>query len=824
MTKAVIVTEKFNEKDDSLTFDVDAQLITELGERLVSRNHIGISELIKNAYDADSPSVDVYLTGASGSYLDDSELVISDKGSGMTFETVEKHWMTIGTNNKRNNRYSKLYGRPVTGNKGIGRFACQRLAQELELVTCAKTNDGYEHTTVNFYWDDFVPGKRLSNVKCKYNTYTSPSGDAGTLLKLKHLREKVTERDFKMILKSITLISIATPVIRDGFEEDPGFEAKISSPEFRDLIGSATFKADEKILSSGWGTLFGAIDKNGVLALTLDSKDTDSQNYSFTNEMFIPLSDISFTIHIVPLKSRDGIEYRRDPTILTRSIIQDVTNIHSGIKLYLNGFRVYPYGDVNEGDDWLGIAHDISRRRGPSDFVELHDLATHMGLPSPNRAMLNHPGTRSLIGNVIIKGNAVDAFQVKMDREGLVVDDNFKSLKKAIRMSLDWATINYEAWLIRSRKRKHEEITKEFEKSVGNKFESTESRITKAINTLWSQEDVSDNSTLSSENSKNTTPEFESHTSPFSAENFQSKPERIGATDSLSSSTSEEKNTIVISKETKAQKNSAQAYLLSEYKELEAESELLRAVSATAPLLFVFAHEVKGIAQTLTSQSAHLKFIAEKVNDKEIRNELLSMSQSADMYKKSFDDLFELFEIFSDSTSNLSKKVTYRNLFNRIQTGFRFFLKQYGIELNFEDINPILGVPKLNSAEAYSVLINLISNSIKSLIASDSDKRQILVSVVKENDIHCIFVRDNGIGLKKEHWEKVFEPRIFDPEGKLYSSVSSKLGDEKLSNLGKGSGLGLNIVKNILKKHKGNVKFVEPSSGWSAVVQVTIGS
>ncbi|WP_196360502.1 hypothetical protein, partial [Vibrio anguillarum] len=100
--------------------------------------------------------------------------------------------------------------------------------------------------------------------------------------------------------------------------------------------------------------------------------------------------------------------------------------------------------------------------------------------------MLNHPGTRSLIGDVVISGKAVEAFQVKMDREGLVADANFKSLKKAIRMSLDWATINYEAWLIRERKKQHAKKLEAFEKSIGNEFESTESRITKAINTLWS--------------------------------------------------------------------------------------------------------------------------------------------------------------------------------------------------------------------------------------------------------------------------------------------------------------------------------------------------
>ncbi|AWG85285.1 ATP-binding protein [Vibrio parahaemolyticus] len=824
------MAEIFNEKHDTFTFDVDAQLITELGERLVSRNHIGISELIKNAYDADSPSVDVSLTNASEyENLDNSELIITDKGLGMTFDTVSKHWMTIGTSNKRNNPVSRLYGRPVTGNKGIGRFACQRLAEHLELITCAEVADGFEHTIVEFDWDDFIPGRRLSTVKCQYKTYISTTGPVGTTLKLKGLRDRVTSRDFKMILKSITLISIAIPTKRKGFKEDPGFTAQIEAPEFEELTGSAIFKADEKMLSAGWGTLTGCVKDNGTLAFQLESKDSDTQSYTYKNDKFIPLAGISFKIHIVPLKTRDGIENLRDPTFLTRSVLKDITEIHSGIKLYLNGFRVYPYGDINEGDDWLDIAHDISRRRGPSDYKELQDLAVHMGIPSPNRAMLNHPGTRSLIGNVIIEGKAVDAFQVKMDREGLLADKNYLSLKDAIRMSLDWATINYEAWLLRCRRERHAKVIKDFEESVGNKFESTESRITKAINTLWSQEEIDDELPAADDDKLLDPKETESPQTDTRTpkDNLQAKVERPIIQPSLTEEgivTSVDKALKTLSKEAQAQKSSAQAYLLSEYKELEAESELLRAVSATAPLLFVFAHEVKGIAQTLISQSAQLKLIADKINDEDVKQELLSIANSAEMHKRSFDDLFELFEVFSDSTSKSAKKVTYRSLFNRIQTGFRFFLKQYGITLQFEDVSPILGVPKLNSAEAYSVLINLISNSIKSLIASDSEQRLIQVGVVKENDTHYITVRDNGIGLKKEHWKKVFEPRTFDPEGKLYSSVSSKLGDEKLSNLGKGSGLGLNIVQNILKKHKGGVEFIEPSSNWNAVVQVTIGN
>ncbi len=43
-------------------FGVDAQLIGELGERLVTNHYIALAELIKNSYDADSNDVDITLS------------------------------------------------------------------------------------------------------------------------------------------------------------------------------------------------------------------------------------------------------------------------------------------------------------------------------------------------------------------------------------------------------------------------------------------------------------------------------------------------------------------------------------------------------------------------------------------------------------------------------------------------------------------------------------------------------------------------------------------------------------------------------------------
>ena len=109
----------------SLPFEVDAGLLVELGERLVARRSVALAELIKNAYDADANQVIVSfeeVTGSSGS------IVVLDDGSGMTLDAMKRAWMRIATDDAKVSERSARFGRRRTGAKGVGRFACGRLA------------------------------------------------------------------------------------------------------------------------------------------------------------------------------------------------------------------------------------------------------------------------------------------------------------------------------------------------------------------------------------------------------------------------------------------------------------------------------------------------------------------------------------------------------------------------------------------------------------------------------------------------------------------------------------------------------------------------
>jgi HSP90 family molecular chaperone len=65
----------------TFTFSVDSALLRELGEKLVSTVHVALSELVKNAYDADATEVKVSITPNATS---GPTIIIEDNGTGMT--------------------------------------------------------------------------------------------------------------------------------------------------------------------------------------------------------------------------------------------------------------------------------------------------------------------------------------------------------------------------------------------------------------------------------------------------------------------------------------------------------------------------------------------------------------------------------------------------------------------------------------------------------------------------------------------------------------------------------------------------------------------
>ncbi len=101
------------------------------------------------------------------------------------------------------------------------------------------------------------------------------------------------------------------------------------------------------------------------------------------------------------------------------------------------------------------------------------------------------------------------------------------------------------------------------------------------------------------------------------------------------------------------------------------------------------------------------------------------------------------------------------------------------------NIDPNLPVIYGNKERISEVIINLIENAIK-YIGSVSDP-QISIGGKDTNKDTVVYVKDNGIGIKPEYFDKIF--RLFD----------------KLDGNSEGSGVGLSIVKRIVEVHGGSI-------------------
>jgi len=100
-----------------------------------------------------------------------------------------------------------------------------------------------------------------------------------------------------------------------------------------------------------------------------------------------------------------------------------------------------------------------------------------------------------------------------------------------------------------------------------------------------------------------------------------------------------------------------------------------------------------------------------------------------------------------------------------------------------------------------TVFENLLSNSLK---YCGSEAPKVDVAGESGDDFHTVSVRDNGVGIKPEFHEKVFEP-------------FKRLHGKEIP----GSGLGLSICRKILRAHRGKI-WVESDGVHGSVVKFTV--
>lgn len=117
----------------TLIMNYSGRIIDQLGIQMYQSPVAAVAELVANAWDADSENVSINLPTE---LTQQSEIVITDDGNGMTFNECQERYLNVGYC-RRGNRIveNTRKGRIVLGRKGIGKFAGFGIAEIVQVET-----------------------------------------------------------------------------------------------------------------------------------------------------------------------------------------------------------------------------------------------------------------------------------------------------------------------------------------------------------------------------------------------------------------------------------------------------------------------------------------------------------------------------------------------------------------------------------------------------------------------------------------------------------------------------------------------------------------
>lgn len=430
--------------EGTVPFQAEGRLLQELGERLVASPEVALVELIKNAYDADSPSCEVNV--AEGG----KALIISDRGHGMTFEDFVGKWMRIATATKIEERLSRRFRRRLTGAKGIGRFAVRYLGDHLTLITVAEDSKRHLRTRLiaKFDWPAIDRLTDLRQAEVDYVLEQMPEDSAtGTTLEVRRLKASADFTSASSLRADV--LRIVTPLqgldpgrfkqIYEGSKTDPGFRVILPGTEAE---GAAEVDIADLVLRNYWARL--QIDLSGKNLVFRVSFSSSRQPKTLELKVDSAIS-AGFVADVRYFPRRKGVFQGKG--IKGQAAWRWVRDNH-GVAVVDHGFRIVPYG--YEDDDWLSLSLDKahSERDWRSTIAREHFPipAAVRNRPADNPA-LYLPYDYQLVGAVFVEskpptlGKSEIDLVPSMDREGFLKNKAFDDLVEFVRAGIEFLAL-----------------------------------------------------------------------------------------------------------------------------------------------------------------------------------------------------------------------------------------------------------------------------------------------------------------------------------------------------------------------------------------------
>lgn len=741
-----------------IPFNVSAKTARLIGRENVSNLEGALIELIKNTYDADAKKCVVYYESST------DRLFIIDNGIGMNKDVIINNWMTIGNSTKKESVFTKS-GRVNTGEKGIGRFALDRISEKCTMLTVSK--DERFEWLVN--WENFDSSEMITDTYAELNDISenipeflsdldneflcdmlkSDFTGTGTCFVLENLRDQWNEAVIERVKSSLQ--KLLPPMENNVFElffflQDTKTKDSRILP---DLLNEYDYKLHFEVDDFGECTI--QIHRNEFFFGTQFEKIMKKADFSdedreyFNDKLIIKegsiydfLPGVEEKINIGPfsgdiyfyklvLQSDNQEKYYYKNFVTKRTNFKEL----SGIKIYRDDFLVRPYGIYGTtGYDWL----DLSTRKAESPAAVSHKSGSW-------RVQANQ-----ICGQIRIS-RLNDNLPDKSSREGIVETKEFKLFRELVVNFIE----------------KLEEDRQYVIRKLDQLYKST-AKGEQALK--FAKEELNKYKKEEGEKERNNRDNEADSEKKQSYENF----------------------------------HKAISYQEERIQDLQEEMGLLRTLATTGIVVNTYIHEIKALTTQLNVGVKEAYACLEEDND------IISAKEELKKLRVLKDKFNSWFKVTIDAVEMDKRKRKKENIGNIIQRSISKWKSVQNNKIDYVYVENEEIEIRCFPFDFETIVSNLVTNSSTIFKNHKVEKPTIKIEIGRKDDKFYIKYSDNGPGLcdafKKEP-QKILKYGVTDRRNANGEVV--------------GTGMGLWIVDSIIQNYKGHIdlrKNIEKETGF----------
>ncbi len=746
-----------------MKYKISSRATILLGRESVSRVDGAIIELVKNTYDADAGFC--YLCFD----MEHDNMYILDNGVGMTKDIIETCWMFIGTDNKQV-EYLSSKNRVKSGEKGIGRFALDRLGSKCKMYTkhndedliCWETDwSNFEKTgqtiddveadftyCTNLSFEDVIPPELKKGIAgfAEEIDASQFSLKSGTLFIISGMRDKWTDREKEKVIDVLgyllppieqknyviitqnSLESVPAKVdsdITDDYDykvhahfDGENVKATVFRNEFdlhvmpKELFKQPAFCIEPYRMEDFYKESFEV--KRTIAELTGNDRDTYSN-------MCKQVGPFDFYFTFMKLSNRGEGPYYYKTVSKKRKIWMEN---HGGLKIYRDNFLIRPYGDpTSKAFDWLGL----DARKGANP-VAISDKSEQW-----------HVNNSQMQGTILISRVLNASILDTANREGIIENEFFKTLS-SILIAIISIFEKDRAYIVRNIKKyndDHNQREKAKEEAVG---------IAEAL---------------------------------LGRKCKHAKEEKVAA---------------VSDAEKLAE--AVQIYQ-EEREELISEIKLLRALATNGLMTTTMVHDLKSINALLVSRVRGFRLAINQ-------NDTAQIQRNLDDLKTNDEFLKAWITVITTQTKKDRRKRLKKDIYKTVAESIKLIKPILDRKMVVTDFCTDGGeaFKRIFATDFDSIIYNLIINSIESFEESKVAQRSINITI-ESGDVLAIHYTDNGHGLT-DAFKK-------DPYSIFKYGTTSKF--DAVGNA-VGTGLGMYIVASSINEYHGRYTITKVEDGF----------